>query len=307
MSVVKSIINIGIKYSDDVIGFGTRKLAKPKSIDGLKYIPQKLDDLSSKINIVRTPKEIVSDAIGGNCKITKDWQDLGTFSGLKTFFSRKNQHYIYSRPTGVNTFESGHISCYKNKDGLLEKFFVFDRNTKSIREFSANGKLITQFSPEETLAIFKYKHDSKNIHKILREGKSVKDEAQVRKSIKALSEIFEKGKAKKSQGTVIGYRALDAVSYKKILSMSEDGMIFTDPSFMSIATNKWSAAKFLNLKSRNHLMQITIPEGTKYLQMDDLGHIIHPQAPENEWVLNAGTNLLIKNRKGMIIAEVVKQ
>ena len=53
-------------------------------------------------------------------------------------------------------------------------------------------------------------------------------------------------------------------------------------------------------------MQITIPKDTQYLQMDELGHIINPQKPENEWVLNACTNLRIKNRDGMIIAEIVK-
>ena len=88
--------------------------------------------------------------------------------------------------------------------------------------------------------------------------------------------------------------------------MSDNEKFFTDPSFMSIATDEKSARKFLNLKGKNHLMQITIPEGTQYLEMDELGHIIMPQKPENEWVLNAGTKMHIKNRAGKIIAEVIK-
>ena len=305
MSAIKSIVNIGVKYADNLIGFGARKAPKVVDIEGLKYIPPKIEDLSSKMFQLKTPKEIVSDALGGNCKITKDWQDLGTFGGVKAFFTTPNQHYIYSRTIGENVFERGHISCYYNKDKLLEKFLVFDKNTKSIRRFDSNGKLITHYTPEETLAIMKYKHDSGNIHAVLRNAKALKNEAEVQETISALSQIFKNGKTWKSKEKIIGYRALDSESYRRIMSMPEDGMIFTDPSFMSIATDKKSAAKFLNLKSRNHLMQIVIPEGTSYLQMDELGHIINPQTPENEWLLNAGRNLVIKNRKGMIIAELI--
>lgn len=304
--VVKPIINLATKYTDDIVGIGVRNSKKITNYECLKLIPQSLEDFSTKIVKTRTPKEIVSESIGDNCKISKDWQDLGTFYGIKSFFTKPNQHYVYSKQITPEIFERGHISCYYNKEQLLEKFFVFDWKTKSIRKFNANGRLITSYTPEETLAIMRYKSDSSNIHKILRQGKAVKNEAQVKESIEALSNIFKTGKTSRTREAVVGYRALDNVSYKKIMSMPDDGMIFTDQSFMSIATDKKSAAKFLNMKNKNHLMQITIPEGTQYLQMDELGHIINPQKPENEWVLNACTNLRIKNRDGMIIAEIVK-
>lgn len=104
---------------------------------------QNLNDFSAKIPLVRKLKEIISEAFGGSCKITKDWQDLGTFSGIKYFFSSKTQHHIYARQITANTFEREHISSYFNKEGLLEKFLVYDRNTKSIRSFDGNGKLLT--------------------------------------------------------------------------------------------------------------------------------------------------------------------
>lgn len=304
--VIKPIIKLATKYTDDIVGIGVRNWKKPTNYEGLKFIPQSIDDFSTKIVKTRTPKEIVSEAIGENCKISKDWQDLGTFYGMKSFFTKPNQHYIYSKQITPEIYQRGHISCYYNKEQILEKFFVFDWKTKSIRKFNGNGRLITSYTPEETLAIMRYKSDSSNIHKILRQGKTVKNEAQIEESIEALSNIFKTGKTSRTKETLIGYRALDNVSYEKIMSMPDDGMIFTDRSFMSIATDKKSAAKFLNLKSKNHLMQITIPKDTQYLQMDELGHIINPQKPENEWVLNACTNLRIKNRDGMIIAEIVK-
>ena len=88
--------------------------------------------------------------------------------------------------------------------------------------------------------------------------------------------------------------------------MPKDGMIFTDPSFMSITTRKGSLLPFLNFRNFNHIMQITIPEDTPYLKTDDLCHIIYPQKSENEWILEAGSKLLIKSRKGKIIAELIR-
>ena len=282
------------------------KPVNPSQIKGLRFASEKIEDMSTKIFKIRSPKEIISDALGKNIKISKDWQDLGTFWGIKTFFTKPDSHYIYSKHINQNLFERGHISCYYDKNKLLKKFLVFDWNTKSIRKFDSAGKLITSYTPEETLAIMRYKSDSTNIHKILRHGKNVKNEAQIKESINALSKIFKTGKTNKTQGITIGYRALDDLSYKKIMSMPHDNMIYTDPSFMSIATDKKSAERFLNMKSKNHLMQVILPEETQYLEMDELGHIINPQKPENEWMLNAGTNLRIKSRDGFIFAEVVK-
>lgn len=281
------------------------KPIKVNQLKGLRFTQEKTEDLSTNFFKIKTPKEIISDALGENVKISKDWQDLGTFWGAKTFFTKPNQHYIYSKQISPNIFERGHISCYYDQNKLLKKFLVFDWKTKSIKKFNSTGKLITSYTPEETLAIMRYKSDSSNIHKILRHGKTVKNEAQIRESIDALTGVFKSGKTSKTQETVIGYRALDDFSYKKIMSLPEDGMIYTDPSFMSIATDKKSAKKFLNFKSKNHLMQIKLPKNTQYLEMDELGHIVIPQKSENEWVLNAGTRLCIKKRDGNIFAEVV--
>ena len=48
-------------------------------------------------------------------------------------------------------------------------------------------------------------------------------------------------------------------------------------------------------------MQIKIPKNSKYINLDEIGHIINPQLPENELLLKG--DFLIKNRKGMIVAE----
>ena len=284
-----------------------RRQSKRVDLSNLKNTARVAGQNLFKLQSARSAKEIISQAIGENCKINKDWQDLGNgWEAIKTFFSRPAKHYIYSKPIDEKTYERGHISCHYDKNNNLEKFFVFDWNTKSLRKFGPDGNLLLKYTPEETHALFQYKSDSKNIHKMLREGKSVKNSVDIIESINALSQIFKKGKTNKAKEQTIGYRALDKVSLKKILSMPKDGMIFTDPSFMSITTKKGSLLPFLNFRNFNHIMQITIPEDTPYLKIDDLCHIIYPQKSENEWILEAGSKLLIKSRKGKIIAELIR-
>ena len=251
-------------------------------------------------------KEIIAKSIGGNIEITKDFQDLGSFYSTKIFFKKPTQHYIYidkNKSTKLKKHIGGHISCHYKKNNMLDKFFVFDWATKSVRQFDKNGVLTKHFTPEETYAMFKYKSSSTEIHKVLRGKKNVKNQSEIEKTIKNLSQIFENGKASTTTEDIIAYRALDKHSLKTILSMEKDGMIFKDPSFTSVATKKSSIYQFLNFKNYKHIMQIKIPKNSKYLNLDEIGHIINPQKAENELLLKG--DFLIKSRKGMIIAEYI--
>ena len=64
------------------------KPINPSQIKDLRFAPEKMENLSTKFLRIRTPKEIISNALGDNIKISKDWQDLGTFWGIKTFFTK---------------------------------------------------------------------------------------------------------------------------------------------------------------------------------------------------------------------------
>lgn len=258
---------------------------------------------------VKSPKDIILQAIGENHTLSVDITDFGGIYSTKILFKNPKQHYIYIDPQKSKRGKphiSGHISCHYNKNKQLEKFYVFDWETKSIRVFDKDGKIVNQFTPEETVAMMKYKSNSKKIHRILRGGKSIKNENEVRQYIKDLSALFKNGKIWKTEQEMYTYRALDKRSLQKIMSMPQDGMIFEDPSFMSVATKKSSTYQFLNLKNFNHIMRIKIPKDTPYLKLDDIGHIVVPQAPENEMVLKNGSKLLIKSRNGMIEAEYIQ-
>ena len=297
------------------VGKFVRNYQIPTSFEGLRYVPQKskvtasCDDVVQLVNkVVRKPKEIIAVALGEGTKLCRDWQDLACgIPGLKALFAKRGTHYVYTKPIAgaTKTFERGHISCYYDKNKNLSRFYVFDWNTKSVRMFNGQGKLTTQYTPEETMALFKYKSDSRGIHYILRNGGRASNETDLKNTIRMLSQVFESGKTQVTKDWVTGYRALDSISLKRILAMPNDGMMFVDPSFISVATKKSSVFPFLNFRNFNHILKVDIPPNTKYLNLDEIGHIINPQVPENELLLEAGTRLLIKKRDGMICAELV--
>lgn len=78
--VVKPIITLATKYTDDIVGFGVRKWVKPPNIDGLRYAPRLKTDiasisnsLESKLKILKAD-ELVQYTIsrgGDNCRILK--------------------------------------------------------------------------------------------------------------------------------------------------------------------------------------------------------------------------------------------
>ncbi len=146
------------------------------------------------------------------------------------------------------------------------------------------------------------------------------------KNVKIISDLFkDNAKTSTMKEDSIVYRALDSKALKEILSMPQDGMIYPEPSFLSVATKKRSTYQFLNFKNFNHKLKLRVKEGTKYLDMDNIsaghfnhklklrvkegtkyldmdnisaGRIVQPQMLENELVLDKGSKILIRNRHG---------
>ena len=88
-------------------------------------------------------------------------------------------------------------------------------------------------------------------------------------------------------------------------------MIYTEPSFLSVATKKRSILQFLRLKNFRHILRLKVYKGAEYLNVDDIsmGRIIKPQLAENELIFDKDSKILIKNRHGkggFIDAELLK-
>ena len=269
-------------------------------------------NLKNKINIFfkqlksklfPSPPKILNKTLGENNEICKDITDLGGFYSLKLLFKHPIQHYISidkQKSNWSKTIKTNDISCFYNKNKELEKFYTFNWENKNINLFDKNGKMIRSYTPEETKAILRYKHDSRDIHNILRYNKSIKNEKEVKNSIEHLTNIFNTHKTELADKDIIAYRALDKNALKQIKNMKDNSMIFEDPSFISVATKKSSVYQFLNFRNFNNILKIKIPKGSEYLNLDELGHIVVPQLPENELLLKG--KLLITKNKGKLEA-----
>lgn len=256
---------------------------------------------------MRAPKDVILSVLGRNKSLEKNI-DFGRFEGIAAFFRKDVKHFqavdlVRSRPP-FHTYLSNYVSAYFDEAKRLKNFFVFDIKKKDVKMYNRTGKIIREYNPAETYALFYYKHDSSEIHKFLRENKDPNCASRIAKCIKSLNGIFENPKKLfTTESDIVCYRALDDVSLNEILKMKKDGMIFKDPSFVSVATKKRKTFQFLNLKNFNHIMEIKIPKGTKYISMDEFHDIVYPNIPETEMLLNKGSKFLIKSRDGVIKAE----
>lgn len=260
-------------------------------------------------NLKISPKELINKVLGANQRVMKDWQDLGGFYSFKTFFSKPTTHYVVidkQKSTLAKNHITGYVLCNFDKLKKLKNFLFFNANDKSINIYNQFGEKVRYYNPQETKALLTYKANSTSIHKVLRYKKDVKHQEEINEKINILQSIFKKHKTQVATEDMVVYRALDSNALQSIMNMPRDGMVFTEPSFMSVATKKSSTYQFLNLKNFKHIMEIKIPKGTEYINMDDIGHIVVKQMPENELLLGANSNLLIKSRKGMIKAELIK-
>ena len=278
----------------------------------LKMAPKLQGDITqlSKFKNSDGVKALIKRVLGEDKSIRRSF-DLTSFTGLAGLFKKSIKQYSaidLNKSNRMNTYISDYVTCYFNKDKKLEKFFTYDLRNKDVRVFDKNGNILKHYSPEETHALLTYSHNSRNIHKLLRYNKKCKNEDEVGKSIDNLSNIFNFNcKVSKTSEDIIAYRALDRYSLDKIMSMPENGMIFEDPSFVSVATKKRNVFQFLNSRNFNHIMQIKIPKDSKYINMDEFGNIVVLNSPENELLLNKGSKFLIKNKgiNGMIEAEYI--
>ncbi len=251
-----------------------------------------------KTLVAPTPPPVLKKILGPEQSIEIDFTDIGNGYSALQLLKRPIRHYISidkTRSTLSKTYKTNDISCIYGGNNQLEKLYIYNWETKTIRIHYANGEMVRSYTPEETDALLKYKRDSKNIHKVLRYEKPVKNQAEVEKSIESLTKIFNEHKTDVVQNDIIAYRALDNYTLSKIKEMNGDKMIFEDPSFVSVATKKSSVYQFLNHRNYNKILTILIPKGSEYLQMDDIGHIVVPQAPENELLLK-GKFLIAKNK-----------
>jgi len=274
-------------------------------------------NISDKSKKIENNKELIRSVIGKEYAVAKEVEDLSGFASIKEVFKPFPSHYGAfegDSNTGLAVCKNytHHIGLNYDDDKNISQIRVYDTKRKDVGIYDENGNMLRHYSPEESLALMKYKHDSKNFHKVMRYNEPVKNEEEVKKDIETISNLFKFNyKTNKAEEDFVTYRALDSKALKEIMEMPEDGMIYTEPSILSVATNKKSVLQFMNPKNCRHILRLKVKEGARFINLDEAsaGRIIYPQMPENELIFKPGSKILITNRHadgGFIDAELIE-
>ena len=255
-------------------------------------------------------KNAIRKILGEDIIVRRNY-DPARFQGIGEIFG-KNKKLFRSAKIKNNEIDRksiNYIGCFYNNQRELESIYIYDCQNKNIDVFTKSGELIKQYTPQEVTALFSYKHNSKNIHSVLRGTSKISDKKAetAQKDIQLISNLFKEGKnVSKISKELITYRALDKKSLNEILSLKE-GDIFTDPSFTSVATKKSKILQFLNLRNFLHPVKIKLPEGTKYISLDELHNIVLANTRETELLLQKGNSFVItkKPKIGFIEMELL--
>ena len=261
-------------------------------------------------------KELIRSVIGKEYSVAKEIEDISGFGSFKEVFKRFPNHYGAfegESKSGVAVCKNytHHIGLSYDEAKNIRQIRVYDTKYKDVGIYDGKGNMLKHYSPEETMALKRYKHDSKNVHNVMRYNKSVKNEAEVKNDVDIISNIFKFNyKTHTAAEDFVTYRALDRKALDTILSMSEDGMIYTEPSVLSVATKKKNVVQFMNPKNCRHILRLKVKKGSRYINLDEAsaGRIIYPQVSENELIFKPGSKILIKNRNakgGFIDAELI--
>ena len=254
----------------------------------------------------RQTKALINKVISEGHIVVRPIEDFGGFSSLKQLVSCFTTHYAaftgkIKRKFAFAKYYTHHIAINYDKNKNVQKLRIYNVPDKDVSIYDKFGNMLKHYSHEEVTAIQYYKHNSKEIHKFLRYKEHLKNEDEVRKTVDIISNIFRfHYKTERAPKSFYAYRALDSKALNTIMEMPKDGMVYAEPSFLSVSTKKRCILQFLRPKNFRHILRLKVYEGAQYLNVDEIsmGHIIKPQLAENELIFNKDSEILIKSRKG---------
>lgn len=243
------------------------------NMQNAKEQPQTTKEIAKLLNTIFEGKGMsVSRQFGNNFHIGRP---LEGFQGL---------HYDDVR-----------AKSFRDEDGFVTEIYTVDNNTKEVNVYNADGTLKKNFNKDEMGALKEYKYNPNDIHAYLRHGKQshFDSEEKLNDYINTLDKIFKDDtKVWQTQKPMTLYRALqiDLTEQDKD-QLSTDGKIYTDKSFVSTTTDYNVACRFRS--KNNPILEIEVPKGTKYIDMDALFNIDRQHWKENEFLLPRESKFLI--------------
>lgn len=187
------------------------------------------------------------------------------------------------------------LACYKDKNNQLESVYVLNCDDKSVQVYDCQGNMTQNYSPEEMKALYEYKYHPEGIHNLLRFNKhrSIDSLETLQGYIQNIDNCFNSSdKVFRTTEPTTVYRALQSnLTDEEKATLSTTGAIYKDKSFVSTTKSFDKALCFDNMD--NPILEITLPENSRYLDIDKLFNIDRQHWREKEFLLNRNSEFLI--------------
>lgn len=172
----------------------------------------------------------------------------------------------------------------ETRNNLTGNISVFDKALNKIKTFSNN----------DMTALKEYKYSPDQFHEYLRHGRvrGMLSQKELDDFISTIDNLFiSDNKVYTTKKPTKLYRALQRdLSSNDIAQLSRIDGIFTDKSFVSTSTDPAVAKRFA---CGGPILEINVPEGTKYLDMDKLFNIQMRRWREDEYLLNRNSKFKV--------------
>ena len=178
------------------------------------------------------------------------------------------------------------VKCIRNSDGFLDEIYVLDNASREVFVYNPEGSVIKHFSSDDMRALKEYKYSPEAFHSLFRRGKKIgiQTEEELQRWSSTINKLFaNESKVWTTDKPTKVYRALqDYLTPEQTEALSHVGGLFKDASYVSTTTNLDTARRF---KGSNPILEIELPEKTKYLDLDTLFNIDRKHWSEQEFLL----------------------
>ena len=198
--------------------------------------------------------------------------------------------------------------CKRDKEGYLSEIWVLEhggiKNRGNVSVYLSDGSLKQFFDDNDMDALHEYKYYPECFHNTLRNGGfvGIQSKEEIQHWIETLDNIFSTdSKCLKTKEETIVYRALpDNLSQEQIESLSTIGGVFKENSYSSTSTDLNVARRFQRFSP---ILEIELPVGSKYLDMDSIFNIDRERWQEKEFLLprNSSFEIIGYDEKNNVI------
>lgn len=224
--------------------------------------------------------------------------------GMKVRRYANDKHISVGKPVeGFKNLYTDEMKakCVRKENGDINEIFILDKSTKAVCIYDNKGKLKKSFDKDDMKALLEYKYHPEAIHNLLRNNlfRGIESQETLQHYIKQIDNIFaDKEKIWITKQPIVLYRAIeDNPSIEQRCALNTKGKTFESKSFVSTTTNINTAKRFAH---GNPILEIDVPAGTKYIDMDALFNIDREHWREQEFLLPRNSRFVVTGFDGFL-------